>query len=105
MTINVYHHFPDKGRDEFERKVLEEFNLIKQKLNKMADEMATLEAEVAETKTVAQSAVVLLQGLKQRLDEAGTDKVKLAALSADLGGSTDALAAAVVANTPADPTV
>lgn len=105
MTIRVIHSFESNFDDEFKQKVLETLNFLKSKSIQMADEMATLEAEVAETKTVAQSAVVLLQGLKQRLDEAGTDKVKLAALSADLGGSTDALAAAVVANTPADPTV
>jgi hypothetical protein len=46
-----------------------------------------LTREVAETKTVMQSAAVLLKGLKDRLDQAGTDPVKLAALSKDLDDS------------------
>jgi hypothetical protein len=68
----------------------------------MADEMVKLETEVSETKTVMQSAIVLLQGLKQRLDEAGTDKAKLDALANDLDVHTNDLAAAVTANTPAE---
>jgi hypothetical protein len=103
FTVNVYHHLVDKGEDDFKRKVLEKLNLLITKSNQMANEIATLEAEVSEMKTVQQSAVTLLQGLKQRLDDAGTDAVKLAALSADIDSSTNALAAAVTANTPADP--
>lgn len=66
------------------------------------EELAVLTQEVAETKTVMGSAVTLLQGLKARLDAAGTDKVKLAELSTDLDTNTNALAAAVSANTPAE---
>lgn len=68
----------------------------------MSEQLDKLTQEVAENKTVMQSAVTLLQGLKQRLDEAGTDQEKLAALSADLDTNTNALAAAVAANTPAE---
>lgn len=102
MTIRVIHSFENNSDDEFKRKVLEKLNLLITKSNQMANEIATLEAEVAEMKTVQQSAVTLLQGLKQRLDEAGTDAVKLAALSADIDSSTNSLAAAVTANTPAE---
>lgn len=66
------------------------------------EELNILTQEVAEAKTVMGSAVTLLQGLKARLDEAGTDKVKLAELSAELDVNTNALAAAVSANTPAE---
>lgn len=66
------------------------------------EELEVLTREVSETKTVMGSAVTLLQGLKERLDAAGTDKVKLAELSADLDTNTNALAAAVAANTPAE---
>lgn len=60
-----------------------------------------LEAEVADVKTVQQSAIVLLNGLAQALKDAGTDPAKLAAIIADLDASKTALADAVVANTPA----
>ena len=70
---------------------------------------ADLEAKVTNIETVDASAVTLLQGLKAALDaaiaaNANGDSEALPALSARLGTSADALAAAVVANTPAAPT-
>lgn len=69
-------------------------------------EMAALDdlkREVEETKTVQASAVTLIVGLKQKLDEAiaSGDPAALAALSADLDASATALSDAIVANTPA----
>lgn len=61
-----------------------------------------LENEIAEDSSAKQSAITLLQTLKTRLDEAGTDPAKLKELSDSLSASTDGLAAAVVANTPAE---
>ena len=69
---------------------------------KMANELETLTTEVGETKTVMASAVTLLQGLKAKLDAAGTDPAKLKALSDDLDSNTNALAEAITANTPAE---
>lgn len=59
----------------------------------------------AET-TVVASAVTLLTDLKTKLDAAiaSNDPTKLQALSDAIGAQTDALAAAVAANTPAAPT-
>lgn len=70
----------------------------------LLDELVT---EVEENKTVVASAVTLLQGLSEALKDAGTDPVKLKALSTQLSNQTDALSAAVVANTPSqdDPPV
>jgi hypothetical protein len=59
-----------------------------------------LTVDVQENMDAVASAVVLLQGLKAKLDEAGVDPVKLAELSAALDSNTKALADAVVANTP-----
>lgn len=70
--------------------------------NEIMSALDDLTREVAEAKTVNQSAVALLQGLKQRLDEAGTDQAKLEALSASLDAETNALAKAVTDNTPAE---
>ena len=56
--------------------------------------------EVQENNNAIQSAITLIQGLKTALDNAGTDPVKLAELVASLDAQSNALAAAVVANTP-----
>ena len=85
------------------------FRTIDRKLDLLlrqgAKEMATLaevEAEVRETQTVQESVIVLLNGLKQLLDEAiaSADPAKLEELRAALDSSTNALAAAAAANTP-----
>ena len=64
--------------------------------------LAEVEAEVRETQTVQESVIVLLNGLKQLLDEAilSADPAKLEELRAALDTSTNALAAAAAANTP-----
>jgi hypothetical protein len=70
----------------------------------MAGELAVLTQEVAEIKTVAESAVALLNGLKAKLDEAiaSGDPAQLTALSNELDAVGGSLAAAVAANTPAE---
>lgn len=63
-----------------------------------------IKAKVTDQTTVVGSAVTLLGELKVKLDEAlanGADPVKLQEIADALGANTDALAAAVVANTPA----
>ena len=64
-------------------------------------DFTALEAAVTRNTEVDQSAITLLQGLKAALDAAGTDPVKLKELSDSLGASTETLAQAVIANTPA----
>lgn len=63
-----------------------------------------LQKEVENNKAVTASAVALIQGIAGKLAEAGTDATKLAALQVELHNSSDALAAAVTANTPASNT-
>ena len=70
---------------------------------KMANELADLTTKVSDTKTVIDSAIVLIQGIKAALDAAGSNPVALKALSDSLAASDAALAAAIVANTPAAP--
>lgn len=84
--------------------VLSMLTTIIDKENIMAGELAKLTQEVAETKSVMQSAKALIVGLKEKLDAAGTDPAALAALSAELDASQNDLAAAIAANTPAAPT-
>ncbi len=80
-----------------ERKIDAIFTLEKQE---MAD-LATLQAEVERNTQVEQSALTLIQGLRDQIVAAGTDPVKLKAITDQLTANDDALAAAVAANTPA----
>jgi hypothetical protein len=68
----------------------------------MAGELQRLTQEVAETKTVMQSAAVLLGTLAQRIRDLATDPAALNQLADELDQEQSALGAAIVANTPAD---
>ena len=96
-------------------KLLEYFGHISRKLDKiqqmlddiegkediiMAD-LTALTAQVKANTDAEASAVLLIQGLVAQIAAAGTDPVALKALQDNLKASADALAAAVVANTPA----
>lgn len=81
----------------------DKLNGIRREVVNMAGELDKLTQDVAEIGTAVDSAIALLQGLKAALDAAGTDPAKLAALSAELDAKTEALAAAIVANTPPPP--
>lgn len=89
------------------RNILE---FILERLLIMSASLDALTAEVARLKSVDASAVALIQGFQAKLDaaiaaaKAGDDSAALDALSADLKSSTDTLAQAVAANTPAAPT-
>lgn len=96
MTININIHHEGLGT------VVELLHLIIKNQNKMEDQLATLTTEVEETKTVVDSAIALIKGLKEKLDAAGTDPAKLKALSDSLDSKTNELAEAVAANTPSE---
>jgi hypothetical protein len=66
----------------------------------MAQELDDLTAAVGANSVLLDSAVVLINGIADRIAAAGADPVKLAALTAELRAHDDALAAAVAANTP-----
>jgi hypothetical protein len=101
MTITINHNHYIHGFDDEVKKLLHQ---IIQKLTKMGQELDDLKAAVAKNTEVEQSAVTLITGLKEKLDAAiaSGDPAQLTALSTELGSSSDALAAAVTANTPAD---
>jgi len=74
----------------------------------MAEGFANLTAEVAEMKDVATSAVAVLNSINERIAEAiEADDLEedsaMQLLANELSDTTDALAAAVAANTPSDP--
>jgi hypothetical protein len=64
--------------------------------------MEDLKREVAESKTVMQSALALINGFKDQLDAAKADQASLQQLSTDLDSQANELAAAVAANTQAE---
>lgn len=66
-------------------------------------EIDTLTADVARNGDVEASAVTLLQGLAAQITANAGNPAKLAELAATLTTQSDALAAAVIANTPAAP--
>lgn len=78
-------------------------SLIIKRIESMSKELDDLTATVAANDAAIDSAIVLINGIADRITAAGTDPAKLAALTAELKAKDDALAAAVTANTPAAP--
>lgn len=70
----------------------------------MSPELEALKTEVSETKTIAGSAIALLNGLKTKLDEAiaNNNMQDVVELRNELDASNNELAAAITANTPAE---
>jgi hypothetical protein len=66
----------------------------------MAD-LTALTAEVTRNNDVDQSAIILLNGLAAQIQQLKTDPAALQALADQLKASSDKLAEAVTANTPA----
>ncbi len=85
--------------------VSRKIDLVLAKETQMANELQTLTTQVAANTSAEASAIVLLQGLKTALDAAiaANNPQALLDLSNQLGASQQALAAAIVANTPAAP--
>jgi hypothetical protein len=100
LEIHVHVHHHDGASDDELRAVHSTLVEVKEAI---MGELDTLKTEVSETKTVMASAAALLSGLKAKLDEAiaSGDPAALQALSDELNTETNALAAAVAANTPA----
>jgi hypothetical protein len=69
----------------------------------MTAALAELQAEVDRNNTVDGSAVALIAGLADQIIAAANDPAAVRALGTALKASTDSLAAAVSANTPAPP--
>ncbi len=67
----------------------------------MASQLDVLQAAVTRNTDVDSSAVQLLQGLSAQLAAMKNDPVAIQALADSMNSSSDALAAAVIANTPA----
>jgi hypothetical protein len=70
----------------------------------LQDELDALTAQVTKNTDLEESAITLIQGLADQIANAADDPAEVAALSAKLKASAEALAAAITANTPAPPT-
>jgi uncharacterized protein (DUF1786 family) len=100
MEVYIYHHLDKTSREKLDLII----SLLKGVLRKeeiMSKALDDLIAQVKANEDVEASALVLIQGIAARIDEAGADPAKLAELSASLKTSADTLSEAVVANTPA----
>jgi hypothetical protein len=95
-----------RAESRVERKIdliIQMLSESKEREKKMATDLSALQAEVTRNGEVDQSAIVLLNGLAAKIEELKADPVALQAFADSLKGSSDQLAAAVVANTPAAP--
>jgi hypothetical protein len=104
MTIQIeIHHHHDSPRDSAQLRRIED--LLITLGERILSALDSLKTNVANNTTVIQSAIVLIQGLKQKLDDAiaSGDPAQVQALSDELGAQDAALAQAVAANTPAAP--
>lgn len=100
MNINVDVVFRSATDEKLLSKIAEILTAIQLLGKTMANELDELTSRVTASGDATDSAVLLLNGLKARLDAAGTDPVALKALSDALGTNTDELAAAIIMNTP-----
>jgi len=95
-------HFFYKKVNKKLNQIIETLDFFTQEVNGMSMELDMLAEQVAETKTIEASVIVLLDGIKAQLDsiiveleEAKVDATTLIALRDDLDTSEQALAAAV----------
>lgn len=104
MRIDVYHHLSEINVSELKAQ-LDRIEVLLNGLTAqgtvMTQEFDALQAEVTKNSEVDQSAILLLQGLSAQIMALKDNPVALAAMAANLGASSQALADAVVANTPA----
>lgn len=79
------------------------YRLIYRSQQTMSGELDNLTSEVQQSTTVMASAATLIEGLAKTIRDNIDNPVKLKALADELDASTNALSAAVAANTPAEP--
>lgn len=97
MRFDIHHHH--HGLEWIEAALRQ---LLRQGDQTVAD-LTRLTQEVTEISDASQAAITLLSNLAEQLREAAADPAAIAALADQLDASGTALAAAVVANTPAAP--
>lgn len=76
-------------------------NRTEMKMSQISDELDTLTAQVAANSSALDGAIVVINGIADRIAAAGVDPARLAALTAELRTKDEQLAAAIVAVPPA----
>lgn len=108
MDLHIYVHVLneplDHGANRKLDRILAHLQTISLQESHIMTDLTGITAQVTETTTIERSAIVLLNGLADKLAEAGTDPTKLAELQTALKANSDDLAAAITKNTPAAPT-
>lgn len=97
LRIEVHHIH----HSAHEAEILALLTRIDQRITQMSSDLTRITTEVSEMSSVVDSAVALLGDLSQRIRDNASDPVALNALADTLDAKSNALAAAVAANTPA----
>lgn len=106
FTVNVHHTGPaadavSSALRDLAARVDVLSRIIRAEGKIMSKQIDDLTAAVKKDTEVESSAVTAIQGLAQQIKDAGGDPAKIAALADQINANADALAAAIVANTPA----
>lgn len=102
--FETHHHYePFRDAPPYVLELAAMLELLLEQGTKTMTALTDLQTAVAAEDTVIASAVTLLNGIPALIAAAGTDPTALAALTADITTQTQALAAAIVAGTPAAP--
>lgn len=105
VTLHIHvHHHADEELDERINQILRIVTTNESRSITMTTDLTSLTDEVHKVQDTEQAAIKLIEGLSQQVKDAGTDQAALQSLTDQLDASANALAAAVVAKTPAAPT-
>lgn len=103
--MNHHNFFNPREIESFLREIDHNYNkkldTIIKRIKHMSQEVDNLTAQVKANSDAIDGAVVLINGIADRIAAAGVDPVKLNALTDELRSKDQALSEAVVANTPA----
>jgi hypothetical protein len=106
MRIDVHHHFSIGDMSAINHRldaIVQKIDALATKEDAMSLEMDALQLAVTRNTTLDGSIIDLLAGIAAQLMATAGDKAAALALAADLNAKSDALAAAITANTPAAP--
>lgn len=101
FDLHIYYHHSRDEAPSCVADLKDRLDLIIQNQETIMSALDDLQAAVAAEDTVIDSAIALINGIPALIAAAGTDPAKLQALQADITSKSQALAAAVTANTPA----
>ena len=101
--LDVMSKLGQHANHKIENKLDKIIDLMKKGIHKMSVEFDAMASQVQANSDAIDSAIVLINGIADRITAAGVDPTKLQALTTELQSKDAALAAAVVANTPVVP--